>query len=89
MRTLKIILAALVMVIVSAVSFYLGRNYEYKHFGIVDYQAACVLNDCCKNMIDNIGVDAEEIYYEYVDNLDCDPKLVVTKEDIKNYHWSY
>ena len=54
-----------------------------------DYQAACVLNDCCRNMVDNLGVDAEEIYCEYVDNLDCDPKLMVTKEDIKEYAWSY
>lgn len=89
MKLLKIILTALVMVIVSAVSFYLGRNYEYKHFNSVDYQAACILNECCLNMIDNIGTDAEEIYYEYLDNLDCYSDIVVTKEDIKTYRWTF
>jgi hypothetical protein len=40
-------------------------------------------------MVDNLGVDAEEIYCDYVDNLDCDPKLKVTREDINGYYWSY
>jgi hypothetical protein len=89
MKTFNIIIAALVIVIVSAVSFYIGRDYEYRHFGNIDYQAACILNDCCRNMIDNIGLEAEEIYYDYIDNLDCDSELIVTKEDIKHYHWNY
>lgn len=54
-----------------------------------DYQVACILSDCCRNMVDNIGVDAEEIYYEYIDNLDCDSVLIINKEDVKNYYWSY
>ena len=54
-----------------------------------DYQAACVLNDCCRNMVDNIGVDAEEIYCDYLDNLECFPEFVITREDMKRYYWSY
>ena len=54
-----------------------------------DYQVACILSDCCRNMVDNIGLEAEEIYHEYIDNLDCDSVLVITKEDIDNYYWCY
>ena len=77
-------LFACLLVLASA----LGRLHEQEK-SIKDYQAACVLNDCCRNMVDNIGVDAEEIYHDYVDNLECDPKLKVTQKDIKGYVWSY
>ena len=69
-------------------AYMVGRVQEQEK-SIKDYQAACVLNDCCRNMVDNIGVDAEEIYYEYIDNLDCDSVLRITKDDIKEYAWSY
>ena len=65
-----------------------GRLHEQEK-SIKDYQAACVLNDCCRNMVDNIGVDAEEIYCDYIDNLECDPKLCITRNDIEGYYWSY
>ena len=84
MKNLKLLLCALLIVLAYGV----GRLHEQKE-SIKAYQAACVLNDCCRNMVDNIGVDAEEIYGEYVDNLDCDPKLVITREDINDYSWSY
>lgn len=67
-------------------AYMVGRVQEQTN-GIKDYQAACVLNDCCRNMVDNIGVDAEEIYFEYIDNLDCDSQLSITREDIKKYAW--
>ena len=54
-----------------------------------NYQAACILNDACHNMMDNIGVEAEEIYYEYIDNLDCYSHIVVTKRDIESYSYGY
>ena len=37
----------------------------------------------------NIGTDAEEIYYDYVDNLDCDSTLRITREDLESYSWRY
>ena len=67
-------------------AYMVGRVQEQTN-GIKDYQAACVLNDCCRNMVDNIGVDAEEIYFDYIDNLDCDSQLSITREDIKKYAW--
>ena len=69
-------------------AYALGRLHEQEK-SIKDYQAACVLNDCCRNMVDNLGVDAEEIYCDYIDNLDCDPAMRITREDFKNYYWSY
>ncbi len=69
-------------------AYMLGRVHEQEN-GIKNYQAACVLSDCCRNMVDNLGTDAEEIYYDYVDNLDCDSTLRITREDIKGYSWSY
>ena len=69
-------------------AYMLGRVHEQEN-GIKNYQAACVLSDCCRNMVDNLGTDAEEIYYDYVDNLDCDSTLRITREDIKGYTWSY
>ena len=67
-------------------AYMVGRVHEQEN-GIKDYQAACVLNDCCRNMVDNIGVDAEEIYFDCIDNLDCDSRLNITREDIKKYAW--
>lgn len=65
-----------------------GRLDEQKK-SIKAYQAACVLNDCCRNMVDNIGVDAEEIYCDYIDNLDCDPALRITREDLNEFTYGY
>jgi hypothetical protein len=84
MRLAKLSLALLLM----ALSYGIGRLQEQEK-SIKDYQAACVLNDCCRNMVDNIGVDAEEIYFDYIDNLECDPAMRITREDIKDYSWSY
>ena len=69
-------------------AYMLGRVHEQEN-GIKNYQAACVLSDCCRNMVDNLGTDAEGIYYDYIDNLDCDSTLRITREDIKEYSWSY
>jgi hypothetical protein len=69
-------------------AYAVGRLHEQEQ-SIKDYQAACVLSDVCHYMVDNIGVDAEEIYFDTIDNLDCDSDLRITREDIKGYSWSY
>lgn len=84
MRLAKLSLALLLM----ALSYGIGRLQEQEK-NIKDYQAACVLSDVCRNMVDNIGVDAEEIYCEYIDNLDCDSTLRITREDIVGYRLNY
>ncbi|MBQ9232348.1 MAG: hypothetical protein IJ190_14375 [Prevotella sp.] len=65
-----------------------GRLHEQSN-GIKDYQAACVLSDVCHYMMENIGNDAEEIYFDTIDNLDCDPDLSITRDEITKYNWSY
>ena len=50
-----------------------------------DYEVANIMTTCCNNMVDNLGTDAEEIYYEYIDNLDAS-NLSITKEDIARYN---
>jgi len=71
----------------SVVSFCVG--YVFGNNNTKHYQAACILSDCCHNMVDNIGVEAEEIYYDYIDNLDCYPDVTITREEIERYGWSY
>ncbi len=65
-----------------------GRLHE-GYYCIKDYQAACVLSDVCHYMMENIGNDAEEIYFDTIDNLDCDPGLCITRDEITKYNWSY
>ena len=84
MKKVQLILVAGLLVLAYGV----GRLHEQEK-SIKAYQAACVLNDCCRNMVDNIGVDAEEIYFDTIDNLDCDSTLRITREDIMEYSWSY
>ena len=69
-------------------AYALGRLHEQEK-SIKDYQAACMLSDVCHYMVDNIGVDAEEIYFDTIDNLDCDSTLRITREEIQRYNWNY
>ena len=69
-------------------AYMMGRVHEQEK-SIKDYQAACVLSDVCHYMMDNIGNDAEEIYFDTIDNLDCDPSMRITRDDITKYNWSY
>jgi hypothetical protein len=88
MNRIKYLAAVALLLAGCAVSFYAGRMYSHSCHER-DYQAACILSDCCHNMVDNLGLEAEEIYCEYVDNLDCYPEITVTREQITNYHWVY
>ena len=69
-------------------AYALGRLHEQEK-SVKDYQSACVLSDVCHYMLDNIGVDAEEIYFDTIDNLDCDSTLRITREDLESYSWRY
>jgi hypothetical protein len=85
----KYLLAAVLLLLVTNTVSYLAGSYNKDLQSEKDYQTACVLNDCCRNMVDNIGVDAEEIYCDYLDNLDCDSLLTVTRGDLETYYWCY
>lgn len=71
------------LIIACLVSYAMGKDSCKK-----DYQAACIFSDIARNMADNIGNDAEEIYHEYIDNLE-EYNLDLTQEDLKEYCWCY
>lgn len=80
------------IVVLLYITYYVGYTEGINKTSIENmknYQAACVLNNICNNMIENIGTDAEEIYYDAIDNLDCHKDIVVTKKDITKYNWRY
>ena len=89
MKQFKALFATIILVLACIISYNLGKAKSYSEHS-KDYQAACILATCCNNMIDNIGLEAEEIYYEYIDNLDCYSNITLTKADIDSYNsWQY
>ena len=84
MKLFKALFAIIILVFSCYISYYTGKTTEYSKQS-KDYQVASIMTTCCNNMVDNLGVDAEEIYYEYIDNLDC-YNLSITKEDIDKYN---
>lgn len=58
-----------------------------------DYQAACVLSDICRIALDDPYLDApgfEDLYWDYILNLDTDPSLDITWEQVhKDYCHQY
>lgn len=85
-----IIINILLLLVALLITFMYGYSYgkAVERDNKKDYQAACILSDICRNMVDNIGNDADEIYHEYIDNIDC-YNLTVTKEDMDKYYWCY
>ena len=72
MKAIKCIIAALIIVVVSAVSFCLGRNYEEKYYGEKSeyfknikkehqkhYEAACLQSDFIRYLIDHFDKETE------------------------------
>jgi hypothetical protein len=88
MKKMYLLAAVLLLLATNAVSYWAG-SYNKDLQSVKNYQAACVLSDICHFMLDNIGNDAEEIYFDTIDNLDCDPNLAVTREEIQKYNWIY
>ena len=85
MKTWKGIAAISLLIAGCMVSYNVGIAVGHSQH-TKDYQVACIMATCVNNMVDNIGLEAEEIYYEYIDNLECYPGITVTKEDIDNYN---
>ena len=85
MRTIKSLAAISLLIVGCMVSYNVGRTVEYRQH-IKDRQVASIMTTCCNNMVDNIGLEAEEIYCEYLDNLDCYSEITVTKEDIEKFN---
>ena len=88
MKKIHLLAAVVGLLVTNAVSFYAGFNAKETK-NVKDYQVACIMSDCCRNMVENIGLEAEEIYYEYADNLDCFREIVVTQKDLESYSWNW
>lgn len=84
MKQFKALFATIILAFACIISYNLGKATSYTEHS-KDHQVASIMTTCCNNMIDNLGVDAEEIYHEYIDNLDC-YNLSITKEDIDRYN---
>jgi PBP1b-binding outer membrane lipoprotein LpoB len=85
MKTIKRIATISLLIVGCMVSYNVGKTVEHNQY-TKDYQVATIMTTCCNNMVDNLGTEAEEIYYEYIDNLDCYSEITVTEEDIDNYN---
>ena len=52
-----------------------------------DYQAACIycqiLTELMSHMDDREKIEAEEVIYGVLENLDCYPEISVTKEELE------
>ena len=88
MKTIKRIAAISLLIVGCMVSYNAGIAVGHSQH-TKDYQVACIMSDCCRNMVENIGLEAEEIYYEYADNLDCFREIVVTQKDLESYSWNW
>ena len=58
-----------------------------------DYQAACILSDICRMALDSPDLTwggFEDLYWDYILNLDTDPSLDITWEQVhKDYCHQY
>jgi len=82
----KIIYCALALALGVSAGYSVGKD-SYR--SIKDYQSACMLGDICKFAIENGNFEFEELYEDYLGNLECDPKVIVTREEIESYSWIY
>ena len=86
MKKMYVLAAVALLCGVSAVSYSIGQTNAQS---AKDYQAACMLSDICHFAIDNGNTEFEELYYDYIDNIDTDPKDIITREEIQKYSWIY
>lgn len=86
MKYLNYLAAVALLCGVSAVSYSIGQTNAQS---TKDYQAACMLGDICHFAIDNGIEEFEELYYDYIDNIDTDSKAIITREEIQKYSWIY
>ena len=61
---------------------------------VKDYEAACLLMDCIRCMMDSeeIGSEVEESYYEWFSDLDTGcwhTKKLHDIKDLDQYYWAY
>lgn len=69
-------------------------SMQHSAQSVKDYEAACLLMDCIRNMIDSeeIGFEVEESFHEWFDDLNIG--VYNTRElndirDLEDYYWCY
>ena len=97
MKKLKYLAAVAILCGISAVSYWCG--YHQNEGG--DYEAACLQADFIRYLIDhfdgetecaNIGMEIEECYYEWFQELDNNgfkTKHITHIKDFEDYYWCY
>ena len=98
MRTIKIIAAVAVLLVLCAVSYYAG----YHNSDTKNYEAACLQADFIRFIIDdfdgetemaNIGAEIENSYEEFFQNLDNSniwkTSKITSIKDFEEYYWCY
>ena len=88
---MKKVLFVILLIVTNIITLVLATPKTDVSQATKDYEVACILSDIVRNTIDNLGTEAEEIYHEYVDNLDTMGTLHITEEDIESmrYCWCY
>lgn len=61
MKVIKLLAAVALLCVVSAVSFCVGRNYEYKYFGEKTYNDACRMSDLIRCYQDHLNEKDSDI----------------------------
>ena len=98
----KTIAAAVLLLAVSTVSYWIGWNSHVETKLVIekcdldhtkDYQAACILSDICRMALDDPYLDNggfEDLYWDYILNLDTDPSVDITWEQVhRDYYHMY
>lgn len=92
MRTLKILAAVVLLSVVSAVSFNAGcwitKNQVSQQME-KDFQAACLLGDVLHILSDSLGPKVDEIYNDYMFDIEDNAFIVVTKDELEEYYFGY
>lgn len=84
MKAITTLLYIILLVLTFFIGYRVGLSQSTKQ-STKDYEVATLMTTCCYNMVDNLGLEAEEIYFEYIDNIYC-YNLSITKEDINKYN---
>lgn len=90
MSYIKVVVILLIAWILAFGGYCVGYNNAHTR----DFEAACLLMDCLRNMMDSeeIGSEVEESFHEWFDDLDMGIYNTSKLTDIKQldeYYWCY
>ena len=93
MKTLKIIITALVVVGTFAIGFCVGRSYECKYYGETrSYEVACRMSDlirCYEDHLYNDSLIEDYGCFEELEGLFLHDDAIGEPINLKDYSWCY